>query len=313
MWFMNLPEWNALVASQHWVFTGEQWSERGGSARTLRRRVAAGEFERVLSSTYRIAGTERTFEQCLSAGVLWAGPSSAAFGRSSAALYGLWGFPKDVYEVVSERDVRAPRWLRIHRVSMLPRELVRTVSGIRAATPELTLLGIARTCSLGRTEMAFNDIIHKRLSSMQRVLEFVDRYSCSGRDGMGKLKLIVAEKNASYRPFGSRFETDVFRLLRDGGIQPQARQHPVKVGGKTFYLDMAYPHLKVAVEALGYEPHTDPAAWENDQKRHNLLSGAGWRMVYVTQLRRRRDPTGILREVRMNLTAAADSRGENRP
>ena len=70
------------------------------------------------------------------------------------------------------------------------------------------------------------------------------------------------------------------------------------VDGRVFYLDFAFPHFRVGVEADGRRWHSDAEAFERDRLRDNALTAAGWRILRVTERQVRTDPTGIRDRVR---------------
>lgn len=89
-----------------------------------------------------------------------------------------------------------------------------------------------------------------------------------------------------------------------GGLPPPAVQHPVVVRGRRYYLDLAYPDLKVAVEYDGADHRTQQRA-RRDLEREAALVSAGWRILrfdaYVVLFA----PERIVAEVRAELAAAA--------
>ncbi|WP_124818888.1 hypothetical protein [Micromonospora ureilytica] len=67
-------------------------------------------------------------------------------------------------------------------------------------------------------------------------------------------------------------------------------------------LDLAWPHLKVAVEYDGLW-HDDPEQFHRDRRRLNRLLGEDWIVLHVTAKRFREDFDGFLAEVRAALRA----------
>lgn len=92
-------------------------------------------------------------------------------------------------------------------------------------------------------------------------------------------------------------ERAVGAILREAGPS-FVREHPVHVDGHVFYVDFAFPHLKVAVEADGRCWHSDAAAFERDRLKHNALLGAGWKVLRVTERQVRTDPAAIRDRIR---------------
>jgi hypothetical protein len=82
----------------------------------------------------------------------------------------------------------------------------------------------------------------------------------------------------------STFETLVRLLLVRAGLAPEALQ--LKVFGKDgrvyARLDMAWPSVKVGLEADGREYHDLPKALHRDRVRANQLASDGWKIFRVT-------------------------------
>ena len=92
-----------------------------------------------------------------------------------------------------------------------------------------------------------------------------------------------------------------------GGLPP-AVQHPVVIRRRRYYLDLAYPERRVAVEYDGADHRTQERA-RRDLEREAALVSAGWRILrfdaYVVLFA----PERIVAEVRAELAAAVASAG----
>lgn len=71
----------------------------------------------------------------------------------------------------------------------------------------------------------------------------------------------------------------------------------MKVEGKTFYLDFAYPTARLGIEAHSFKHHSKREDWEHDQVRHALLTTEGWTILYVTWRRLRDHPEMVVRDI----------------
>lgn len=60
------------------------------------------------------------------------------------------------------------------------------------------------------------------------------------------------------------------------GITRPVMNHPVTVGGRTFYLDLAWPGAMVALEYNGGVHYENRAQYEDENHRIQLLRDAGW-------------------------------------
>ncbi|MEV4211433.1 DUF559 domain-containing protein [Micromonospora sp. NPDC049662] len=82
------------------------------------------------------------------------------------------------------------------------------------------------------------------------------------------------------------------------------RQAPVRVGGRTIYLDMLAEAERVNVELDGANSHGDPAEREIDLRRDALLATTGILVVRFTHRRLLANPA----EVRQQTLAILASR-----
>ena len=76
------------------------------------------------------------------------------------------------------------------------------------------------------------------------------------------------------------------------------------------YLDFAWPTVRVALEADGYEFHSDRGVFQSDRRRWSAINRAGWRGGVVTWFDVTRDPSYVVELVR-DLLAGAE-RATNR-
>jgi very-short-patch-repair endonuclease len=103
----------------------------------------------------------------------------------------------------------------------------------------------------------------------------------SSQKGQRKLRkaLALADKRAE-----STFETLLRLLLVRAGVPPETLQFQVlsEGGRKIARLDLAWPSLKLAVEADGREHHDAPKALYRDRARANALELEGWTILRFT-------------------------------
>jgi very-short-patch-repair endonuclease len=68
------------------------------------------------------------------------------------------------------------------------------------------------------------------------------------------------------------------RLLRKSKLPPSVAQYPV---GR-YKLDRAWPNVRFAVEADGFQFHGNRLQWKRDRRRIAAIEAAGWRVIDVT-------------------------------
>lgn len=78
-------------------------------------------------------------------------------------------------------------------------------------------------------------------------------------------------------------ERRLVSVLAGAGIPEPVRQYPVyDEEGLIGRLDFAWPHVKVGLEADGYDPHSSRRSFHHDRQRHNRVTRTGWRLLHAT-------------------------------
>ena len=89
----------------------------------------------------------------------------------------------------------------------------------------------------------------------------------------------VARTSTNPWSMAERRTHDVFD---DHKIRGWVANAPVHVGGRTYYIDMLFEGVKLAVEIDGREYHIGPQEFENDRERENALVADGWTVLHIT-------------------------------
>lgn len=93
---------------------------------------------------------------------------------------------------------------------------------------------------------------------------------------------LLVERLPGYDPGESDLETRVLRLIVRNGLPVPVQQHRVRVAGRTFRVDLAYPDVRLAIELDGWEFHRTRTAFDQDRSRANALVVGGWTVVRFT-------------------------------
>jgi very-short-patch-repair endonuclease len=281
----------ALAARQHGVVSDAQARVLGYSERTIRRRVASSEWQRPLPRVLRCTGAPKTARQDAMAAVLWAGPESCASHTTAGTLWSLDGIRAGRIEVTvaGGRGLRSPR-VAVHRSLTLAPSDRRQIDQITVTSPTRTLLDLARSLSMGALELAMEDAFRSGLSSPGRLESCFSKVEAERRAGAPRLRTLL-ETRSGGAGTGSGGEVRLEGLLRRHGLPRPVRQHPVTNGGRTIYVDLAYPELRLAIEFDSLRWHTGRTKLDNDAERRNLLRAANWDLLTVTHTMIRRRPS----------------------
>lgn len=296
-------DFDALVAdraaTQHGLITRAQARNVGGTDRMIGTRVGSGRWRPVDRAVFVLAGAPRSWEQRILAACLSAGPEAVVSHRSAAALWGLDGCRPGPVEltVPNGRRYRRPG-VRTHESTDL--ELARPVtrSAIRVTGAARTLLDLGAVVSPARTEQAINDALRRRLTRWPILLETLVLHARRGRDGVGTLRAILAERYGEDVP-DSFFNQVVRRLLEDAGLPSPKVEHEVcdERGNVMARIDLAYPAERVAVELDGLADHATDLGVQRDRPRQNRLELTGWLVLRYTWRTLTHEPARICAEV----------------
>jgi very-short-patch-repair endonuclease len=99
----------------------------------------------------------------------------------------------------------------------------------------------------------------------------------------------------------SEAERLAHRLLRHGRITGWRTNVPVVVGGRLYYVDIAFGRQHLALEIDGRIHEQDLQLFESDRWRQNALVQAGWHVLRFTWSMLVEHPAMFLEEVRAAL------------
>ena len=296
-----------LFAVQHGLVTTEQARRRGLSRATIARRVTSGQLDRPAPGVLRLCAVPVSQEQVLLGAVLSSGSRAVASHRAAAALHGLDGFPSGPIELTLSRRHRLERPdVIVHHVQTLPPIDLTTVNRVPVTGLARTLCDLGSVVGSDRVERALDDT-RRRGVSLRWIQETAERLHRPGQAGTGILLTLLGEARREPAVRGSWFEKLVERCLRAPDLPPLARQHAVRDadGRLVGILDLAFPTLRLGVEAHRRQFHFGRGAEHADEDRDHRLARCGWEVLYVGWQGARR-PAEVLALVR---ETAAHRRG----
>lgn len=220
-------------------------------------------------------------------------------GWSAAELLGASCGPADAaVEIIAPGGRTRPRGGLVVRGDRLAPDEVTTVGGVPVTTPIRTAFDLARRRPLVEAVVAVDALTHAFDFAPQDVVTFGYRYV--GARGAGRLPEVVRLANPLAE---SPMETRIRFAIHEDGLVAPVLQHPVG----PYYLDMAYPGIRLGVEYDGRE-HLDQERAMRDLGREAFLGRTGW---YVLRFGKRdvlHRPWRVAAKVRGKLMAAARQR-----
>ena len=74
----------------------------------------------------------------------------------------------------------------------------------------------------------------------------------------------------------------MLQAIVGAGLPEPVRQLRVVVDDRVYFLDLAYPQVKLAIEVDGFEYHRGRGVFDRDRSRQNDLVRAGWTVLRFT-------------------------------
>jgi len=286
-----------LAAGRAGTFHRSEATARGLSDRQIQDRLAAGMWAQVLPRVYRSAGTPITPEMMRFAALQWAGKGTALAAMSAAMMWELDRVVEEKPEVVVPQK-RSPRsdLVVVHRDPNLNEADITEINGLRCTTMARTISDLAARLDAEVLEMAIESA--RRTHGTEIAALRHGMRSGTGHPGSAKLREILDALDGSIA-CESVLEVKVARLLRAARMPEPVKQYRVRIFGRLYRLDFAWPRLRVALECDGRAFHE----FQRDRTRWRHLGASGWKVLPVTW----RDATQGWDAVLSELTAALAS------
>lgn len=286
---------------QHGALTRSQAIHDGLTPARLKRLVATGTWSSPVRGTFVVAGIPDALRARAHAATLTC-PGGVVCGMTAARLHQLAALPpqradEPVHLVLPRGDSRAQRRGVALRWSNLLDEEVTQLDRLRITTVQRTLADLVLRTNREQAVAVLDAALNGGRISPDDIpaiwLMTRGRAGCQRAAGWWRLVDGRAE---------SPLETRIRLLLVDAGHGPEALQWPVEDRGAVVArLDLAWPSRRLALEADGAEPHSQPEALYRDRARQNALVALGWRVLRFTWDDALHRPERIVEQVRRHL------------
>jgi very-short-patch-repair endonuclease len=257
------------MLAQDGVITLRQHPELAGAIRWLARR---GDLQTVLPGVYAPPHTATAIDTRIRALMAW--DPNTVLVEGAAARVSFWPTIRvPLITCALKHHRQAQDGFRFSR-RQLPAELVVRRAGLRFTSPALTALDLCD--SLG------GDAIDEALRARATTLRHLHRALDLTRARVGnpeRRRLLLDSKDEPW----SAPERKFHRLLRAAGITAWKANRPLVIGGSLFFIDVAFRHVKLAIEIDGRLYHNDSEVFETDRWRQNLLILDGWCVLRFTR------------------------------
>jgi very-short-patch-repair endonuclease len=271
-----------LASQQHGLITRSQLLEVI-SANTLERWVRARRLEPLYRSISRIAGVPDSWRQRLLAVCLAAGPEAYASFRSAAALHGFERFDEQELEITHfGHRPSAIAGALIHESAVFDRTHLSKIDGIPVTSVARTLCDLTAIVRPWMVERVVDEALRRKSVTLERLARIAEDLEGRGRHKCTVMREILEHRVQGYHPGDSDPEKRIADLLVRAGLPEPTKEHPVRLRGKNYRIDLCYPQQRIAIEYDSWGFHNGRQAFDDDRARGNDLVLLGFDVLRFT-------------------------------
>jgi len=273
-----------LAQRQYSLVSYKQARAAGLSQDAIRNLHERGSWQQLRRGVSVMRGAPRSWEQSVLAAIL--ATRHGAWASHDTVLR-LWGFDRsrgDDIEITTPRESRLRiEGVRAHRSRTLEQGDLTIVKRIPALTIARTVADLSGRLDIDELGRIVDEGLRRRITSLRAIDRVVRRlhHIAPGRSP-SKLSRVLALRVPGYEPGDSNLESRVFEALVAAGLPAPVRQQKVVVGSRTYYVDLSYPELLIAIEVDGFEFHRGRTSFDGDRRRQNDLVRGGWIVLRFT-------------------------------
>jgi len=270
----------AEARSRHGLLTALDLTRSGVVGRARTEAFETGQLVTVHRGVYRLASHAESFEQRCTAACL-AAPDAALSGPTAGRLWGLRKVRTDDVHLIARRAIQL-EGVSTHRTVLLGAGDVVERDGLQLLRPSRLLCDLAAYLDHAALESVLEQMIDRRLLSIQSARAAARRFVAPGRPGSVMLSRVLDSRPAFLRPADSDLELRLWRQLRRSGLELE-RQVPIVLdSGITVHLDLADSASRFGVEVDHVTWHGGRLDSQRDKGRDRELARLGWTIARVT-------------------------------
>lgn len=254
----------------------------GFTDRMIKRRTDLGWWRRIKPGVFDVSGQPDDWRSTLAA-VVSALPAVASH-HTAAQLHGFPGTPRGrVVVTVPHRTTHLYPGVEVHQSTDLVADYVGTVDGIPTTTPERTVVDLAACHRLAFMVGLVERLIVANRLSLNGLLRVAGQLGRRGRPGTVMMRQVIEAVAPDVDLLDSELERIVLDLIRSAGLALPELQRPIPWRtSRPGRLDMVYMPGRLIIECDGRLWHTAAQVFEDDRRRDNEATVAGWRVIRVT-------------------------------
>lgn len=248
----------------------------------LRRLLRSGTLELVRRGVYRVAGVPESWSQVLLAACL-SRPGSYASFRTAAALWGLEGFARAEYEITVVGTNRARLdGIVVHESRVAGPAHLAVVDAIPVSSMARTLCDMTAVAPPWTVAHAVDEALRRQLVTLRALTHVAESLAGRGRHRCTVMREILEHRAPSFHPGESDPEKRIAELLVRAGLPEPTRQHRIRIGARTYRIDLSYPEARIAIEYDSWGFHSSRSAFDHDRARGNELVILGFQLLRFT-------------------------------
>lgn len=289
-----------LKRRQHASVHRDQLLDAGLTRHQIATRVKRGEWQRPFPSVY-VLGDPNLVPFAIESAALLSLGEDTALSRHTAAF--LWGQiarrPQLVDVIVSRTNVRPRPGVRIHLIHSLDAKDVRYRHALRVTSPARTLIDLATDCPSAELERIAGDSVANRLMTDGDLITTLAR-APANHPGAARLRARMNADPEFLLHTRSVAERVAYPLILEAGL-PRPGLNELVLGLR---VDLHWPEQRLIVEVDSFQWHGSRQAFENDRRRDQILTAAGYTVIRITWDQLTRTPLQVIATIAQALCRA---------
>jgi very-short-patch-repair endonuclease len=241
--------------------------------------VTTGVLVRTWQGVYEVRGTLDSWQKRAS-GVLLSVTNGALSHGSAARLLGLTYAQTDALHVtVPHGQSPLRKGVLMHRSRQLDAFVDRSHE-FPITNAARTFVDVSTLFTLRQLGAIFDQGCNKNLFTIDEVDHCMLHMVTKGRPWISRIRDVLKARGLTDENLDSFLERRTLRWIRSAGLPEPRSQLPLIANGAPYRIDLAYPDLKIAIEADGPH-HLLPSIAAYDRRRDADLTLDGWVVLHV--------------------------------
>ncbi len=175
---------------------------------------------------------------------------------------------------------------------------------LRVTTPLRSIIDAAPQCSSEVIGEQLTAGVARKLFTYRDAQIRIAELSKRGRRGPAQVRKVLRSRHALDKRLSNPYEKLALGVITAARFPPPVAQYRIDVGGRTYYVDFAWPRFGVIVECDSMLAHSTPEQLAADLARQNDLVAAGWTPVRFTYWDVSERPEAVIAQLSRHLPRA---------